>query len=168
MRHQVSGRKLGRKTAHRIAMFRNMVSSLIMHERIKTTLQKAKELRSIADKMITLGKKDTLDARRQVFNFIRNRIAVQKLFGEIAPVFKERQGGYTRIYRTGFRAGDKAQMAYIEYLKEDLVMNAVEAPKVDATATKAKAAKTPKAPKAPKTAKEIKEPKVAKKAKKAE
>lgn len=121
MRHNVAGRKLGRKSAHRLAMFRNMASSLIDKGRIKTTLIRAKELKAIADQLVTLGKNDSLHARRQAFDMIRNRDAVQKLFSKVAPSFKERKGGYTRVYRTDFRHGDSAPMAYIEYLNEDLM-----------------------------------------------
>ena len=114
MRHRVAGRKLSRTTRHRELMFRNMVVSLINHERIKTTLTKAKELRSWADKIITLGKKGDLAARRRAFDFLRDRDAVKKLFDEIAPLFKDRQGGYTRMYRIGWRLGDAAPLSLIE------------------------------------------------------
>ena len=114
MRHRVSGRKLSRPTQHRELMFRNMVVSLITHERIKTTLPKAKELRSWADKIVTLGKKGDLAARRRAFDLLRDRDAVKKLFEEIAPRFKERQGGYTRIYKIGWRTGDAAPLSLIE------------------------------------------------------
>ncbi len=114
MRHRVSGRKLSRHTQHRQLMFRNMVVSLLTHERIKTTLPKAKELRSWAEKIVTLGKKGDLAARRRAFDFLRDRDAVKKLFEEIAPRFKDRQGGYTRIYKTGWRPGDAAPLSLIE------------------------------------------------------
>ena len=114
MRHRVSGRKLSRHTKHRELMFRNMVVSLLTHERIKTTLPKAKELRSWADKIVTLGKKGDLAARRRAFDFLRDRDAVKKLFEEIAPRFKDRQGGYTRIYKIGWRTGDAAPLSLIE------------------------------------------------------
>ena len=114
MRHRVAGRKLSRHTQHRELMFRNMVVSLLNHERIKTTLTKAKELRSWADKIITLGKRDDLAARRRAFDFLRDREAVKKLFEEIAPRFKDRQGGYTRIYKMGWRLGDAAPLSLIE------------------------------------------------------
>src|SRR5512143_339448 len=103
MRHRVAGRKFSRHSQHRKLMFRNMVVSLLEHERIRTTVTKAKELRSIADKIITLGKKGSLHARRQAFALLRNETIVKKLFDEIAPRFKERAGGYTRIYRLGWR-----------------------------------------------------------------
>lgn len=167
MRHQVAGRKLGRKSAHRAAMFRNMASSLIEHGRIRTTIEKAKELRGIADKLVTIGKQNSLQARRHAFDLIRNRDAVQRLFAVIAPAFSGRNGGYTRIYRLENRPGDAAQMAYIEYLAEDV---AKVAAKVEAKTEKKAEAKKPakeKAPKvkkeaAPKAAKEPKAPKAEK------
>lgn len=116
MRHQVAGRKLGRTTSHRWALFRNQVASLVDKERIETTLYKAKELRSIADHLITLGKQDSLNARRQAFYFLRDKGLVGKLFSELAPRFASRQGGYTRLLKTGFRLGDSAPLALIEYI----------------------------------------------------
>jgi len=114
MRHRVAGRKLSRHTQHRELMFRNMVASLLEHERVRTTSAKAKELRSWADKIITLGKKGTLHARRQVFAVLRNEGTVKKLFDEIAPRMKDRQGGYTRLYKVGWRAGDAAPLSLVE------------------------------------------------------
>lgn len=114
MRHLKRGRKLGRTTAHRKAMMRNLVTSLLEHERIVTTEPKAKELRRVADKMVTLGKRGTLHARRQALRVIRSNIVVRKLFDDVAPRFAERPGGYTRILRLGYRAGDAASMAIIE------------------------------------------------------
>lgn len=114
MRHQKSGRKLGRTSSHRSAMFRNMVTSLFEHERIVTTKEKAKELRPIAEKMITLGKRGDLHARRQALSFIQSKDVVQKLFTEISEQFADRKGGYTRIIQTGVRKGDNASMAIIE------------------------------------------------------
>jgi large subunit ribosomal protein L17 len=114
MRHRVAGRKLSRHTQHRKLMFRNMVVSLLQHERIKTTLAKAKELRSWVDKILTLGKQGTLHARRQAFAFLRDKNTVKKLFDNIAPQLKNREGGYTRIYKMGWRVGDAAPMALIE------------------------------------------------------
>jgi large subunit ribosomal protein L17 len=116
MRHRVSGRKLGRKTAHRLMMFRNLVTSLLDKERIRTTLPRAKEIRPIAERMITLGKRENLHARRQALAFIKDPAVVSKLFETLAPRFAQRQGGYTRIIRLGFRDGDGAQMAIIELL----------------------------------------------------
>ena len=118
MRHRVAGRSFSRKSQHRKMMFRNMLVSLLDHERIRTTIFKAKELRSIADKIITLGKKGSLHARRQAFAFLRNESIVKKLFDDIAPRFKERAGGYTRIYRLGWRAGDNAPLSLIELVTE--------------------------------------------------
>ena len=117
MRHNVRGRKLGRTSAHRKAMFRNQLTSLIEHERIRTTLHKAKELRPIADRMVTHGKKGTIQARRQVRRWVPSRDHVRKLFDEIAPRFEERQGGYTRIIKLGPRVGDAAEMALLEFVE---------------------------------------------------
>jgi len=114
MRHRVAGRKLSRTTQHRELMFRNMLVSLLQHERIKTTLAKGKELRSWADKIITLGKKGTLHARRQAFALLRDEGIVKKLFDEIAPKLKDREGGYTRIYKMGWRHGDGAPLSLVE------------------------------------------------------
>lgn len=114
MRHRVAGRKLGRTTAHRMMMFRNMVTSLLDKERIQTTLDRAKAIRPIAEKMITLGKRETLHARRQALAFVKDPAVVSKLFDTIAPRFSERPGGYTRIIRLGYRDGDGAQKAIIE------------------------------------------------------
>lgn len=114
MRHAKSGRKLGRTSSHREAMFRNMVTSLFEHERIVTTEHKAKELRPIAEKMITLAKRGDLHARRQALSYIRSKSVVAKLFEQIKEQYAERNGGYTRIIRTGNRLGDAAPMAIIE------------------------------------------------------
>ncbi|PID77597.1 MAG: 50S ribosomal protein L17 [Deltaproteobacteria bacterium] len=114
MRHGKSGRKLGRTSSHRDAMFRNMVTSLFEHERIVTTKEKAKEIRPLAEKMITLAKRGDLHARRQVLAYIKNEDVVSRLFGEISGQFADRNGGYTRIVQTGFRRGDAANMAIIE------------------------------------------------------
>lgn len=116
MRHRVAGKKLGRKTAHRMMMFRNMVTSLLDKERIRTTLERAKAVRPIAERMITLGKRETLHARRQALAFVKDPAVVSKLFDTIAPRFSQRPGGYTRIIRLGFRDGDGAQMAIIELI----------------------------------------------------
>ena len=116
MRHRVAGKKLGRKTAHRVMMFRNMVTSLFDKERVRTTLARAKAVRPIAEHMITLGKRESLHARRQALAYINDAAVVSKLFDTIAPRFSQRQGGYTRIIRLGFRDGDGAQMAYIELI----------------------------------------------------
>ena len=116
MRHRKAGRKLNRNSSHRRAMFRNMTASLIHHELIKTTLPKAKELRRVAEPLITLAKEDTVAKRRLAFDRLRDKEAVGKLFGEIAPRFAQRPGGYLRILKCGFRAGDKAPMAYVELI----------------------------------------------------
>jgi len=118
MRHAVHGRKLGRTTSHRRAMFRNQLASLMEHERITTTLPKAKELRPIAEKIITQGKRGTLAARRRVRRWLSDRHLVQKLFDEIAPRFEERPGGYLRITKLGPRASDGAEMAIVEFVEE--------------------------------------------------
>lgn len=122
MRHRKSGRKLGRTSTHRDAMFRNMVTSLFEHERIVTTKEKAKEIRPIAEKMITLAKRGDLHARRQALSYIKSEDVVSKLFGEIQEQFADRNGGYTRIIQTGVRRGDCASMAIIELVgyEEDL------------------------------------------------
>ena len=114
MRHRKAGRKFNRTSSHRSAMFKNMAISLIDHEIIKTTLPKAKELRRIAEPLITLSKTDNVANRRLAFNRTRNAAAVGKLFSELGPRYTERPGGYTRILKCGFRSGDSAPMAYIE------------------------------------------------------
>lgn len=116
MRHQVSKKQFGRHTSHRQAMFRNMVTSLIEEERITTTTVKAKELRKLAERMVTLAKDGSLHARRRAAAVLRNKRALSKLFSEIGPRFKDRPGGYTRILKLGHRLGDGADMAFIEYL----------------------------------------------------
>lgn len=114
MRHGHGMRKLNRTTSHRLAMFRNMSNSLLKHELIKTTLPKAKELRRIVEPLITLGKDPTLANKRLAFNRLRDRDMVVKLFSEIGPRYKARNGGYTRILKFGFRVGDNAPMAIME------------------------------------------------------
>jgi large subunit ribosomal protein L17 len=118
MRHQVSGRKLNRSGSHRKALLRNLATALIRHERIRTTDAKAKELRGVADRLVTLGKQATLHAKRRAFDRIRDREAVRKLFEEIAPRFQERPGGYTRITKIGVRHGDAALVSVIEWTGE--------------------------------------------------
>lgn len=125
MRHRKSGRKLGRTSSHRDAMFRNMVTSLFEHERIVTTKEKAKELRPIAEKMITLAKRGDLHARRQALSYIRSKAVVEKLFTDIKDQFAERKGGYTRILQTGMRKGDAASMAIIELVGYEEVIESV-------------------------------------------
>ena len=114
MRHRNAGRKLNRTSSHRQAMFRNMTASLIEHELIKTTLPKAKELRRVAEPLITLAKQDGQHQRRLAFSRLRDKAAVGKLFSEIGPRYAERPGGYLRILKCGFRAGDNAPMCYVE------------------------------------------------------
>ena len=114
MRHRKAGRKLGRTSEHRKAMLRNMVTSLLEHERIVTTVPKAKEVRRVADKMITLAKRGDLHARRQAASYLQSRVVVAKLFDTIRAQYGERQGGYTRIIHTGTRLGDAAPMAILE------------------------------------------------------
>ncbi len=114
MRHRIAGRKLSRHSQHRELMFRNMLVSLLQHERIKTTLAKGKEIRCWADKVIGLGKEATLHARRKAFSLLRNENVVKKLFDEIAPRMKDREGGYTRLYKMGWRQGDGAPLCLVE------------------------------------------------------
>jgi large subunit ribosomal protein L17 len=116
MRHQKSGRKLNRNSSHRKAMFRNMASSLFEHEIIKTTIPKAKELRRVAEPLITLAKEDSVAHRRQAFDRLRDREVVTKLFNELGPRYADRPGGYLRIMKCGYRTGDKAPMAYVELM----------------------------------------------------
>lgn len=120
MRHRKQGRKLNRTASHRKAMFANMAASLIEHEQIVTTLPKAKELRSIVDKLITLGKRGDLHARRQAISRIRNVEQVKKLFDTLGPRYQERNGGYTRVLKAGFRYGDNAPLAVIELVDRDV------------------------------------------------
>ncbi len=119
MRHRISGRKLNRTSSHRKAMFSNMAVSLLTHEQITTTLPKAKELRRVADKIITLGKRGNLHSRRRAFSILRDDVAVKKLFGSLAERYKDRNGGYTRVIRSGHRYGDCAPMAIIELVGRD-------------------------------------------------
>ena len=119
MRHRRAGRRLGRTTSHRKAMMRNLVTSLFEHEKITTTDAKAKELRSVADRMITLGKRGTLHARRQALSFIRSSRITKKVFEELSPRYSERMGGYTRIIKIGTREGDNALLSVIELMPEE-------------------------------------------------
>ncbi len=120
MRHGVAGRKLGVTSSHRLAMFRNMAVALIKHEQITTTLPKAKELRPVAERLITLGKRGGLHARRQAYAQLRDDVIVTKLFSTIADRYKARAGGYTRVLRAGMRHGDAADMAVIELIDRDV------------------------------------------------
>ncbi|HOP16990.1 MAG TPA: 50S ribosomal protein L17 [Gammaproteobacteria bacterium] len=121
MRHRKAGRQLNRNSSHRKAMFRNMAASLIEHELIKTTLPKAKELRRVAEPLITMAKEDSVSKRRLAFARLRSDSAVGKLFGELGPRYKERAGGYLRILKCGYRAGDKAPMAFVELVDRPAV-----------------------------------------------
>ena len=123
MRHRKSGRQLNRNSSHRKAMFRNMACSLIEHEVIRTTVPKAKELRRVAEPLITLAKSDSVANRRLAFSRMRSKAAVGKLFSEIGPRYQERPGGYTRILKCGFRAGDAAPMAFVELVDRPLPDN---------------------------------------------
>jgi large subunit ribosomal protein L17 len=120
MRHGKTGRRLGRKTSHREAMFRNMVTSLLTHEKITTTDSKAKEIRVVAERMITLGKRGDLHAMRLAASVIREKSVVTKLFSTIAPRYKDRPGGYTRIVKLGIRQGDAAPLSLIELVEEEM------------------------------------------------
>ncbi len=126
MRHQKSGRKFNRTSAHREAMFRNMAASLVKHELIRTTLPKAKELRRVAEPLITLAKTDGVANRRLAFSRLRDKEAVGKLFVELGPRYRERPGGYLRILKCGFRDGDNAPMAYVELVGRPRQEAAVE------------------------------------------
>ncbi len=116
MRHRVHGRKLGRSTAHRKSLFRNQLASLVEHERIITTLSKAKELRPIAERIVTKGRVDTVHARRQVRQWLPNRQLVVKVFGDLGPRFADRPGGYLQIFKLGPRKGDAAEMATLQFV----------------------------------------------------
>lgn len=120
MRHRKSGRKLNRNSSHRAAMFRNMSASLFEHEAIRTTLPKAKELRRVAEPLITLAGTDSVANRRLAFSRLRNKAMVTKLFDELGPRYRERPGGYLRILKAGFRAGDNAPMAFVELVDRPL------------------------------------------------
>jgi large subunit ribosomal protein L17 len=140
MRHRNAGRKLGRKTPHRISMFRNLVTSLLDKERVRTTLPRAKEVRPIAERMITLGKRESLHARRQALAFVKDPEVVAKLFKTLAPRFASRNGGYTRIVRLGFREGDGAQMAILELIGSGYKASKTEEKKSGKKAKKAEKA----------------------------
>jgi large subunit ribosomal protein L17 len=126
MRHRKAGRQLNRNSAHREAMFRNMAGSLFRHELIKTTLPKAKELRRVAEPLITLAREDSVHKRRIAFARLRDKAAVGKLFSELGPRYQERPGGYLRILKCGYRAGDAAPMAYVELVDRPITEAAVE------------------------------------------
>ncbi|MGH7885720.1 MAG: 50S ribosomal protein L17, partial [Thermodesulfobacteriota bacterium] len=136
MRHKRVGRKLGIKTKHRKSMFRNMATSLLKYDKIKTTDLKAKEIRRVVEKLITLAKKGTLESRRKAEGFLRDKEVVKKLFAELAERYKDRPGGYTRIIKLGFRKGDNSPISLIELIENEFK------PKVDKKKTKAKSSKT--------------------------
>ena len=119
MKHRIKGRKLNRTSSHRKALFKNMAQAIIKHEQIVTTLPKAKTMKPIVDKLITLGKKGSLHARRQAFSKLRDEDMVAKLFGTLAPRYADRNGGYTRVLKAGYRYGDAAAMAVIELVDRD-------------------------------------------------
>ena len=125
MRHRKSGRQLNRNSSHRQAMFKNMSVSLFEHEVIKTTLPKAKELRRVAEPLITLAKEDSVANRRLAFSRTRSKVAVGKLFNELGPRYASRPGGYIRILKCGFRTGDNAPMAYVELVDRPVVAEEV-------------------------------------------
>ena len=138
MYHGKAGRKLGRTSSHKEAMLRNMVTSVIKYERIRTTDMKAKELRKVADKMITLGKKGSLHSRRQALSVVRDKAVVSKLFGELTERYRNRAGGYTRIIKVGYRFGDNAPVSILEFIPDE---NKKEKTKVkEKTKAKAKTA----------------------------
>ena len=118
MRHRKSGRRLGRNSSHRKAMYRNMAASLFLHETIRTTLPKAKELRRVAEPLITLAKQDGASRRRLAYSRLRDDVAVGKLFNELGPRFRDRPGGYLRILKMGYRAGDAAPMALVQLMDQ--------------------------------------------------
>jgi len=148
VRHQRAGKKLGRDSAHRKALYANLTGSLIEHGRIKTTVTKAKAVKPIAEQMITLGRRGDLHARRQATAFLRSRDVVHHLFSEIAPRFKDRPGGYTRIVKIGPRAGDAAEMAYLELVDGEVQARparAAAAPAAEAAAAPVDTAEEPAA-----------------------
>ncbi len=181
MRHRSAHRKLGRKTEHRISLLRNLAASLISHGRIRTTEAKAKELRPFVEKLVTLGKRDSLHARRRALSIIPRREVVTKLFSDISPRFSERPGGYTRILKLAHRQGDGAYMAFIEFVDfkfegaapgkdagargkpdkpdkpdKDAKKKPEKEPKAETKAEPAEKDETPKAAKSPKSAKAAK------------
>ena len=140
MRHQNSGRKLNRTASHRKAMFANMAASLIQHEQIVTSLPKAKEIRPIVEKLVTLGKRGDLHARRQAISKVRDVEQVGKLFAVLGPRYKERQGGYIRVLKAGYRHGDNAPLAVIEFVDRDVDAKGQDSGPVDQYDDEAEAA----------------------------
>lgn len=160
MRHAIAQRKLGRSPGHRKALLRNMMNALVRSERIETTIAKAKEVRRLADRLITLGKKDTTPARRRVFSMLSDKKNTDKIFATLASRFAGREGGYTRIMRTGYRVGDGAEMGILEYLPAEEKTAKRKKGKKRAVKEKEKpAAKTTKAAKPARTAKKTTEKK---------
>ena len=149
MRHQKSGRKLGRNSPHRTAMFRNLAASLLTHETVRTTLPKAKELRRVVEPLITLGKEDSVAHRRLAFSRLRDDAAVGRLFTELGPRFQKRPGGYLRILKMGYRPGDSAAMAIVQLLDQPANVPAAQAAAEEdmAEAKKSAKKKTKAAPK---------------------
>jgi large subunit ribosomal protein L17 len=144
MRHAMKGRKFSRKSGHRLSMFSNLAQALVKHEQISTTLPKAKDLRPLVEKLITLGKRGDLHARRQVMSMLKDKDLTQKLFSTLAERYKARQGGYTRVLKAGFRYGDMAPMAIIELVDRDESAKGKDSGPVDGTdAVEAPAAETP-------------------------
>jgi large subunit ribosomal protein L17 len=140
MRHGIAYRKLGRKPEHRKAMFANMAAALIKHEQITTTLPKAKELRPVVEKLVTLGKRGDLHARRQAVSQLRDAAMVKKLFDVLGPRYKERNGGYTRVLKAGFRYGDNAPVAVIEFVDRDEAAKGLDSGPVQERAAEAESA----------------------------
>ena len=136
MRHRVAHRKLGRTSEHRLALLRNMAASLITHERIRTTVTKAKELRPFVEKLVTLGKQDSLHARRRALSVLSSKTVVRRLFSDVSPRFSERPGGYTRILKLGPRKGDGAPMAFIEFVDYEFKRGEASAPAAKAKSKK--------------------------------
>ena len=133
MRHNVSGRKLNRTSSHRKSLISNLSNALIKHEQIKTTLPKAKELRPFVEKLITLGKKGDLQSRKRAISILKEKKSIDKLFDTFSKRYKDRKGGYTRIIKAGFRYGDNAPMAIIEFVDRDVEAKRVDKPKKDTT-----------------------------------
>jgi large subunit ribosomal protein L17 len=160
MRHQKSGRKLGRNSPHRHAMFRNMAASLLRNDTIRTTVPKAKELRRVVEPLITLGKEDSVAHRRLAYNRLRDQAAVGRLFTELGPRFQKRPGGYLRILKIGYRPGDSAPMAVVQLLdRPEAVPEAKAAAEADMEEAKASARKKTKAKAKKKTKKAAKDEK---------
>ncbi|MFN9477822.1 MAG: 50S ribosomal protein L17 [Rickettsiales bacterium] len=134
MRHKLKGRKLNRTSSHRMAMFANMATSLIMNEQIRTTVTKAKELRPFVEILVTKAKKSSLAVRREIISKIKDKAAAEKLISVLANRYKERAGGYTRIVKAGFRYGDAAPVAYIEFVDRDINAKGCMTPKIEETA----------------------------------